>query len=156
MSKAMSRKRNKSVNSPMSSLSIDSDEEVSVEDCEVTKEPSNKDRSHRSVAFSTLSVRQYEIVIGDNPYCKTGLPLSLGTTYTELMPVSIDEYEKIRTSRQTRKQLRKSSHERQLMLQDGYSAAELRQAERRLYRERAANAQFGQYNVIGNSKTFWV
>ncbi|CAB9530111.1 expressed unknown protein [Seminavis robusta] len=51
----------------------------------------------KSVAFSDVTVRQYELILGDNPGCK--YPLSLGWNYAEQAMVQVDAFEQDRERR---------------------------------------------------------
>lgn len=96
----------------------------------------------KAVSFGEVTVREYEIIIGDHPNCRTGFPLSLGWDYTDHCDVSVDQFEECRCDQRREKaDLYKTPNERRTMLQDGYSAAELKQAERRLARYRAQVAR---------------
>ena len=92
-----------------------------------------------SVKFSKVHVRKYKVVIGDHPLCKEGCPLSLGWNYTESPSIDVDEFEELRIDqRRTRNHLRMSSRQREEILSNdgGYSLAEIRQANRKLFRSR--------------------
>ena len=47
------------------------------------------------VSFSSVEVRQYERILGDNPACSTGPPLTIGWKFDEskTMNMSVDDYE---------------------------------------------------------------
>jgi hypothetical protein len=53
--------------------------------------------SNKSVSFSQVSVRQYDLIVGDNPGCK--YPLALGWNYTETYTVDVTGYEQERAKR---------------------------------------------------------
>jgi hypothetical protein len=44
------------------------------------------------VCFSTVHVRDYEIILGDHPYCDT-YPLSVGWNYIDVLTTTTDDYE---------------------------------------------------------------
>jgi len=98
----------------------------------------SQDEGKKAVTFGNLEIREYDIVIGDHPCCTSGLPLSLGWDYTEHDILPVDEYEACRSRSLSGKELRRlPSHERKEMLEERYSATELRHAERRVHRSRA-------------------
>ena len=81
---------------------------------------------NRSVSFSSLNIREYNVQIGDNPCCSYGLPISLGWDYEEHDPQSIDDFQE--APRRERHELVLSYYDRRIMLKDaGYSGDELRQ-----------------------------
>lgn len=47
----------------------------------------------RKVIFSTIQIRRYPMILGDNPACRVGAPVSLGWEYEVLPDLSIDDYE---------------------------------------------------------------
>ena len=56
--------------------------------------------SSGSVRFRNVEVREYNIVIGDNPSCSTGPPVSLGWRYQyEHQDVPLETYEQFRIGR---------------------------------------------------------
>jgi hypothetical protein len=82
------------------SLLMCSEEEVEEEDAVVianTTRTTTSRQSNKSVSFSQVSVRQYNLIVGDNPYCK--YPLSLGWNYTETVTVDVNGYERERAKR---------------------------------------------------------
>mmetsp|Transcript_24953 Transcript_24953/g.38403 ORF Transcript_24953/g.38403 Transcript_24953/m.38403 type:complete len:204 (+) Transcript_24953:80-691(+) len=48
------------------------------------------------VSFGICEIREYQVIIGDHPSCKSGLPISLGWKHAGTEVVDIDEYEFIR------------------------------------------------------------
>jgi len=56
---------------------------------------SNK-KGRRSVGFQTVQVREYERVIGDNPSCSNGAPISIGWRHVSEHSHTMDEYERKR------------------------------------------------------------
>jgi len=47
----------------------------------------------RSVSFSCVEIRKYPIILGDNPSCKKGAPISIDWNYFEKNDHLIDDYE---------------------------------------------------------------
>lgn len=52
----------------------------------------NKNKK-KSVTFGSVSVREYAIVLGDNPSVSRGAPISLGWDYFSTSMIDLDEYE---------------------------------------------------------------
>mmetsp|Transcript_27912 Transcript_27912/g.39242 ORF Transcript_27912/g.39242 Transcript_27912/m.39242 type:complete len:484 (+) Transcript_27912:259-1710(+) len=59
---------------------------------------------HR-VKFDTITIREYERILGDNPSCLFGPPISLGWGYVEQGSLSVDLFESSRPPRRTNKQM---------------------------------------------------
>lgn len=76
-------------------LEIMKDDNVRTTDLKITTtEPSVK----KSISFSTVEIREYNIVIGDNPSVSRGAPVGLGWKYVSSSPINVDEYEFTRMS----------------------------------------------------------
>jgi len=115
----------------------------------------------RHVTFVSIEIREYSTILGDHPYCPTGLPLSLGWDLERESSANIESYEAARwqAGRRSRDELRLGSDTRRGILlglaapsqppgegavatrQPLYTRRELERAERRLTRERSANAR---------------
>ena len=82
--------------------------------------------SRKSVHFGSVQIRQYDRVLGDNPGCSIGCPMSLGWNYTALDAISLDQFEDDRINR-PRRQLNMTSNMRRNILhyQLGYSHQEI-------------------------------
>jgi hypothetical protein len=98
----------------------------------------------KSVSFSSLEIREYEVVIGDHPCCSRGVPVSLGWEYSEAGPLNLDEYEEGRSPRRSRFDLRTSSEERSDILSDVASQGDLRRAQRKMHRVRSCSAKLAE------------
>jgi hypothetical protein len=55
----------------------------------------------KRVSFSTVSIRNYDITVGDSPSVSSGIPLSLDWVFVEETVVSLNEYESNRSRRCT-------------------------------------------------------
>merc|ERR1712113_295839 len=59
-----------------------------------TTADSNGNKQHRrSVSFSNVQVREYDLCLGDNPSVSTGAPVSLDWSYKSEASYPLDEYE---------------------------------------------------------------
>ena len=53
----------------------------------------------KTVSFNDLEIREYPIILGDNPGCSNGVPITIDWVYAEQEPLDIEEYENLRGSR---------------------------------------------------------
>ena len=95
--------------------------------------PQTKLNRTPQVQFSTVEIRRYERILGDNPACPSGPSISIGWTFNdeETSVHLIDEYEYRRTRRLEGSDMTLSKDERfQLLLNLGYSRKEISTAVR--------------------------
>lgn len=88
-------------------------------------------RFHRpsTVTFSSITLRTYDIVLGDHPNCKFGAPISLGWDYHQCDIISVNSYEDARGKRRTMKKLYlNSGTRRKLLKRSGFSVEEISEA----------------------------
>lgn len=97
----------------------------------------------RSVGFTTVQIRSYERILGDNPSCTDGPSVSIGWKYKDNSVLqSVDEYEEQRTSSRSRFVPILSRHEREAMLMDlGYTRSDIANALRDNVRTRNRRRQ---------------
>lgn len=62
------------------------------------------DRRCRHVAFASVHTREYSTILGDNPSCQSGPPLSLGWTIEREERMEFEAYETERESRLNRRE----------------------------------------------------
>mmetsp|Transcript_29097 Transcript_29097/g.44694 ORF Transcript_29097/g.44694 Transcript_29097/m.44694 type:complete len:750 (-) Transcript_29097:89-2338(-) len=93
---------------------------------------------NRKVYFSSIEVREYNVVIGDNPSCTDGTPISLDWSYSPADEKSIDMYEatRIRPRRTRRNMLLNCYERRDLLFRFGYSLSDIERVEKEIDRER--------------------
>jgi hypothetical protein len=73
--------------------------------------------SIRRVSFSQISIRSFDLCIGDSPTVLTGVPISLDWTFTESPPLSVDEFEGVRYHlRRSKQELKMSAQDRRRKL----------------------------------------
>ena len=88
-------------------------------------------RYHRAstVTFSSITLRTYDIVLGDHPNCKFGAPISLGWDYHQCDIISVNSYEDARGERRPMKKLYlNSGTRRKLLKRSGFSVEEISEA----------------------------
>jgi hypothetical protein len=91
---------------------------------------------HRTVSFSCLEIRSYDLTIGDNPSCQVGPPISLDWTYQQQVQMPLQRYEFMKYGRkgpsspQKQRTGRLSAAERSLRLRHefGFGMNEIRAA----------------------------
>jgi hypothetical protein len=72
-----------------------------------------------SVSFDRIKIREYERTLGDNPSCTSGPPISIGWTCLHSYDYPIDEYERNKTVRRTRREFRlPAGHRTDLLMQE--------------------------------------
>lgn len=123
----------------------------------LTTKPSRKKGS--TVQFSTIKIREYDRIIGDNPACSSGPPMTFDWSYTQKPPISVNEYE---TSRQPRRR-KKRQHlylafttRRNIMgLHFGATEEEMDKAEKKIKVIRKGRLKSKKDGIIVE-KTRWV
>ena len=99
---------------------------------------SSSNRSlNRNVSFTNLSIREYNVELGDNPSCSCGVPISLGWDYEEQEALPLDDLDDPETSAlgDVSSRRRRKTHEliisyndrRRLLKNAGYSREELQE-----------------------------
>lgn len=113
--------------------------------------------------FGNIEIRQYTRVLGDNPACPAGPPISLGWKYSpKSIVVSVDVYETGREPRRKDATLRLSVKRRETILRAlGYSTRDLIEADRirkkdQILRERTVSRiRFSHFDeTVENAKRF--
>lgn len=96
--------------------------------------PARPRKSHRSVSFDSIFVREYDRVLGDNPACAKGPPISIGWQYESKDSLPLEVYEQTKPSGRTKRQLHLSASRRKTMLLRDWNfhEKELDQAQREI------------------------
>mmetsp|Transcript_9646 Transcript_9646/g.14948 ORF Transcript_9646/g.14948 Transcript_9646/m.14948 type:complete len:222 (+) Transcript_9646:101-766(+) len=98
----------------------------------------------RNVSFSCCDVREYNVVVGDSPSCKKGLPIALGWDHTEQVTHELDRYEMMRASFRAEccqdMYLDEDERMERLMVVGGYSLETLNRLEKLVRLEEEMNA----------------
>ena len=95
-------------------------------------------KTQKVVSFKTLSIREYDLIIGDNPSCSVGLPITLGWNHTDDKIIDIDYYETNRKPRRKPSEFKLASDIRlELLCDTGINhRKQIHHIERKLYKER--------------------
>lgn len=81
----------------------------------------NQNTSANKVSFTEVSTRTFDLCIGDSPSVMEGVPVALAWTYTESPPVSLDEFESVRSHpRRTKEQMKMSAEARHRKLVEDF------------------------------------
>lgn len=103
------------------------EDEVDVEyqnGTDTTTGTSSTDRP--SVQFSDITIREYPIVLGDNPGGRKGPPLSIAWRHDNEVTVEVEKFERLRPNRRTKEEMIMPEHVRTDRLrQAGYSKLEI-------------------------------
>jgi len=65
----------------------------------------NDDDESMRVRFSSVKIREYDIILGDNPSSQYGPPVTIDWEYNEMPSLSLDQYEDNRAPRRTHRQM---------------------------------------------------
>uniref|UniRef100_A0A7S2P2M0 Uncharacterized protein n=1 Tax=Leptocylindrus danicus TaxID=163516 RepID=A0A7S2P2M0_9STRA len=85
------------------------------------------DKLQKSVSFTKLEIRQYELQLGDNPSVRKGPPISIGWDIINSSEHDLETYEGSRGLRRSYEQLKINDADRKEMLKEaGYSWNEVR------------------------------
>lgn len=100
---------------------IESDKGLLVD--EATMPKSSKPR----VSFKDVEIRKYPIILGDNPACSSGVPVTIDWTHDEGRIQKIEDYENSHAPRKDIFEMYLSAKARIQMLNDDYSKEEMKQ-----------------------------
>lgn len=98
---------------------------------QLSNKRSRTTKPHKSVSFSNLAIREYGVIVGDNPSARS-LPITLSWAHTEEPRIyDIDSYEETRTGRRRRGEgIRMSYVEKRLLLREhGIKEEDIRHAQ---------------------------
>lgn len=89
------------------------------------------------VTFDNITVRGYDRVIGDNPACSSGCPISIGWGYSSEITVPFEDYESYRPKSRTKSQMHIPPSSRIGILQDwDFSLSSIVKASREVEKDR--------------------
>eukprot|EP00586_Coscinodiscus_wailesii_P014462 CAMPEP_0172520104 /NCGR_PEP_ID=MMETSP1066-20121228/291807_1 /TAXON_ID=671091 /ORGANISM="Coscinodiscus wailesii, Strain CCMP2513" /LENGTH=280 /DNA_ID=CAMNT_0013302803 /DNA_START=166 /DNA_END=1008 /DNA_ORIENTATION=- len=108
----------------------------------------NVKKPQKNVSFSTVTVREYEVILGDNPSCSSGPSLGIGWNYDKrkIIETTVDNYERCSQEPLAERQLVVSSSERwRRLVHVGYSQTQIASAVRiSNSRRRTINKKLGE------------
>jgi hypothetical protein len=85
-----------------------------------------QDHPKRNVRFGSVIIRDYDMILGDNPSCESGIPLAIGWDYTEYLPLDVDKYELNRSPRRNMANMQVSKfHRMRLILDAGFTKEDI-------------------------------
>ena len=89
-------------------------------------------RPGRRCSFSSVSVREHESCLGDNPSCQEGAPISLSWTVTSERSIPLDDFESSRKNqrRDRRELILCPAERRKMLIRNGETLMEILHAER--------------------------
>eukprot|EP01083_Nonionella_stella_P259490 885931_1 len=92
-------------------------------------------RRKRKVHFGTVSVRDYDVILGDHPCCSYGPPLSLDWNFNQQEPIDVNayEFENIPFRRKSLRGLTLNYYQRKHLLSD-YSESDFKAAKKEIKR----------------------
>lgn len=104
--------------------------------CE-TAEPEQASPRARRVCWGSVLVRDYPMILGDNPCCSGGPPLTLDWEYQEHTPLAIDEYEICHPHHRTVREMGRNRYQRKnLLTLAGFDDVDIKRAEKEIGRVR--------------------
>eukprot|EP00970_Alexandrium_tamarense_P002511 scaffold358_cov207-Alexandrium_tamarense.AAC.41 len=88
------------------------------------------------VNFGSVTVRAYDIILGDNPSCSYGPPIAIdGLHFVENSPIDVNEYEYNHASKRSIKDMRLNYYQRMNILTNaGYTKKEINKVQKKANR----------------------
>jgi len=127
----------------------------------------SKVKDHLSVSFRNISIREYPMIVGDNPSVSSGPPLTIAWEFDELGTIPLDSYEHNRPTRRSSDQMSIPKMERLKILENsGISRSEIEkvvkdvniarsqrlQTRNNLSNEKGTDEKKGLLNILGRGK----
>lgn len=124
-------------------------------------------QSKRQVVFGDISIRRYDVTLGDNPSVTKGVPLSLDWTFVQQPTIALDDYEDMKavttaagrqrrwscSSSRTNQTLFLNSHQRKtILLEAGFDRDTLRHAKKEIH---AAHLQRKLSYILSPIQLIW-
>mmetsp|Transcript_25546 Transcript_25546/g.41939 ORF Transcript_25546/g.41939 Transcript_25546/m.41939 type:complete len:198 (+) Transcript_25546:302-895(+) len=90
----------------------------------------------KQVRFGYVTIRNYDMTLGDNPSCAAGPPVCLDWNYEQIPALPIREFERFKS---TRPRVQRTSHlaiapefRRGILLRTGFTSGQIQEAERQV------------------------
>ena len=107
--------------------------------------PQNRKEENRQVSFHEVTVREYEMILGDNPCPSFGPPVSLGWNYQEYQPLDVNRYEYHHSKRRTLQQLGLNhARRKEILFKNGYNISQINAATKEKNRIRSQRKRSAQ------------
>mmetsp|Transcript_1027 Transcript_1027/g.1609 ORF Transcript_1027/g.1609 Transcript_1027/m.1609 type:complete len:233 (-) Transcript_1027:240-938(-) len=99
----------------------------------VQEDSQEEQKSRPSVRFSTLEIRTYPMVMGDNPSVTRGIPVTIDWDYDGEFVCDVNDYEEYKPARRTRMELQiPSSVRSSIVMQGGASRKEIQEQQKKV------------------------
>ena len=113
----------------------------------------NKEKpAKRSVQFSTIEVRDYDMILGDHPCCSYGPPMTIDWDYLEYEPIDVNEYELHHPPRRALREMSMNYYTRKRMLANaGYRDDDFKLSKREMSKtkiNRSITRQLVEYKML--------
>jgi len=109
-------------------------------------------KEKRSVQFSTIEVRDYDMILGDHPCCSYGPPITIDWDYLEYEPIDVNEYELHHPPRRALREMSMNYYTRKRMLANaGYRDEDFKLSKREMSKtkiNRSITRQLVEYKMI--------
>jgi len=104
--------------------------------CDTVEPPQQvKDPSKSKVRWGSVLVRDYPIILGDNPCCSCGPPVTLDWEYQEYKPLDVDTYEFAHPPRRSFRELARNYYQRKSVLYlAGFTESDFKQTKKEVNR----------------------
>ncbi|KAL7527757.1 hypothetical protein ACHAXR_002118 [Thalassiosira sp. AJA248-18] len=118
---------------------------------EKQKEKTSSQRKRR-VRFGTVTIRDYDMILGDHPCCSCGPPVTIDWTYRQNEPVDVDVYQfETVLSRKSLRRCRTLNYYQRKHLLSDYTELDLKaaiQEIKRINSNRKISMHFGTYHAV--------
>lgn len=106
------------------------------------------------VSFDTLQIREYPIILGDNPYVTQGPPLQIDWDHDYEENWNVDQYEETRPERRTFLEMVMPLEVRvQILQRNGESTKSINKRVREVQAMKIQRAETKELHLIGRTKT---